>query len=75
MQWLYQSDRAAVHFEFRKDMRLLRRVLEARPNYARGWISMMQLAVNMSDFPELVALLERERINRPPALPIPFACQ
>ena len=50
MQWLYQSGRAAVHFEFRKEMRLLRRVLEARPNYAQGWMSLMQLAVNLSDF-------------------------
>jgi len=26
-------------------------------------------------FPELLALLEREKINRPPALRIPFACE
>jgi TolB-like protein/tetratricopeptide (TPR) repeat protein len=50
MRWQYESDRAAVHLEFRKQMRLLQRVLEARPNYAQGWMSLMQLAVYMSDF-------------------------
>jgi len=50
MQWQYQAERAGVNLEYRKQMRLLRRVLDARPKFVDGWVSLMQVAVDMSDF-------------------------
>lgn len=50
MQWQYQAERAGIHLEYRKQMRLLRRVLDARPKFVDGWISLMDLAVFVSDF-------------------------
>jgi len=50
IQWQYESELAAVNLEYRRQMRLLRRVLEARPNFAAGWMSLTDVAMTMTDF-------------------------
>ena len=48
-RWEYEAELAYIRLEFRKQMQLLRRVLDARPNFADGWQRLSDLALVMGD--------------------------